>query len=70
MAVQERDYMKGPESAPVKPGGGSFHHGLAWHGSAPNTNAAVARMALVTHMLPVEVKPTAGGAEITFAGAF
>ena len=36
----------------VKPGGGSFHHGLTWHGSAPNTNAAVARMALVTHMLP------------------
>ena len=40
----------------VKPGGGSFHHGLTWHGSAPNTNAAVARMALVTHMLPVEVR--------------
>ena len=40
----------------VKPGGGSFHHGLTWHGSAPNTNASVARMALVTHMLPVEVR--------------
>ena len=40
----------------VKPGGGSFHHGLTWHGSAPNTNAAVARMALVTHMLPVEAR--------------
>ncbi len=24
----------------VKPGGGSFHHGLTWHGSAPNTNAS------------------------------
>ena len=31
----------------VKAGGGSFHHGLTWHGSPPNTNAAVARMALV-----------------------
>jgi hypothetical protein len=40
----------------VQPGGGSFHHGLTWHGSAPNTNASVARMALVTHMLPVEVR--------------
>ena len=40
----------------VKAGGGSFHHGLTWHGSAPNTNASVARMALVTHMLPVEVR--------------
>ena len=40
----------------VKPGGGSFHHGLTWHGSAPNTNATVARMALVTHMLPVEAR--------------
>ena len=40
----------------VKPGGGAFHHGLTWHGSAPNTNAAVARMALVTHLLPVEVR--------------
>ena len=52
-----------PEGAPfdvipvvVKPGGGSFHHGLTWHGSAPNLNASVARMALVTHMLPVEVR--------------
>jgi hypothetical protein len=40
----------------VKPGGGAFHHGLTWHGSAPNTNASVARMALVTHMLPVEAR--------------
>ncbi len=40
----------------VKAGGGSFHHGLTWHGSAPNTNAEVARMALVSHMLPVEVR--------------
>jgi ectoine hydroxylase-related dioxygenase (phytanoyl-CoA dioxygenase family) len=40
----------------VKPGGGSFHHGLCWHGSAPNTNASVARMALVSHMLPREAR--------------
>lgn len=40
----------------VKAGGGSFHHGLTWHGSSPNTSASVARMALVTHMLPVEVR--------------
>ena len=40
----------------VKAGGGSFHHGLTWHGSPPNTNAATARMALVSHMLPVEVR--------------
>ena len=40
----------------VKPGGGAFHHGLAWHGSAPNTNASVARMALVSHMIPADVR--------------
>src|SRR5206468_5819334 len=32
----------------VKAGGGSFHHGLTWHGSAPNRSANVARMALVS----------------------
>jgi ectoine hydroxylase-related dioxygenase (phytanoyl-CoA dioxygenase family) len=40
----------------VKPGGGAFHHGLCWHGSAPNTNASVARMALVSHMIPAEAR--------------
>ena len=40
----------------VKAGGGSFHHGRTWHGSPPNTSAAVARMALVSHMLPAEVR--------------
>ena len=40
----------------VKAGGGSFHHGLTWHGSPPNTSASVARMALVSHLLPVEVR--------------
>ena len=38
----------------VKAGGGSFHHNLTWHGSSPNTDGTVARMALVSHMLPVE----------------
>jgi ectoine hydroxylase-related dioxygenase (phytanoyl-CoA dioxygenase family) len=62
------DWLAGPRSAApedgdldtvpvvVKAGGGSFHHGLCWHGSAPNTNAAVARMALVSHLLPVEAR--------------
>jgi ectoine hydroxylase-related dioxygenase (phytanoyl-CoA dioxygenase family) len=40
----------------VKAGGGSFHHGLTWHGSAPNTSGAVARMALVSHFIPVETR--------------
>ena len=40
----------------VKAGGGSFHHGRTWHGSPPNTSAERARMALVSHMLPVEAR--------------
>ena len=40
----------------MKPGGGSFHHGLTWHGSAPNRSGTVARMALVSHFLPVEAR--------------
>jgi ectoine hydroxylase-related dioxygenase (phytanoyl-CoA dioxygenase family) len=40
----------------VKPGGGAFHHGLCWHGSAPNTSAQVARMALVSHMIPADAR--------------
>ena len=40
----------------VKAGGGSFHHNLTWHGSSPNTAGTVARMALVSHMLPVETR--------------
>ncbi|MBM3679465.1 MAG: phytanoyl-CoA dioxygenase family protein [Actinobacteria bacterium] len=40
----------------VKAGGGSFHHGLTWHGSAPNVNATTSRMALVSHLLPVEAR--------------
>ena len=60
------DWLAGPRAAApngdeldvvpvvVKAGGGSFHHGLTWHGSAPNTNASVARMALVSQMIPVQ----------------
>jgi phytanoyl-CoA hydroxylase len=40
----------------VKAGGGSFHHGLTWHGSAPNTSGSVARMALVSHFVPVHTR--------------
>jgi ectoine hydroxylase-related dioxygenase (phytanoyl-CoA dioxygenase family) len=40
----------------VKAGGGSFHHGLTFHGSAPNENATVARMALVSHMIPAHAR--------------
>ena len=59
------DWLVGPRAAApegteldvvsvvVKPSGGSFHHGLTWHGSAPNTSGTVARTALVSHFLPV-----------------
>ena len=62
------DWLAGPRAAApegteldtvpvvVKPGGGSFHHGLTWHGSAPNHSGTVARMALVSHFLPVEAR--------------
>ncbi|OLE38675.1 MAG: hypothetical protein AUI36_26180, partial [Cyanobacteria bacterium 13_1_40CM_2_61_4] len=62
------DWLAGPRAAVpkgaeidvvpvvVKAGGGSFHHNLTWHGSEPNTNATVARMALVSHMVPVQVR--------------
>ncbi|MGI8974662.1 MAG: phytanoyl-CoA dioxygenase family protein [Gaiella sp.] len=40
----------------VKPGGGSFHHGLCFHGSAPNATASVARMALVSHLIPADAR--------------
>ena len=62
------DWLAGPRAASpdgveletvpvvVKSGGGSFHHGLTWHGSAPNTRGTVARMALVSHFVPVETR--------------
>jgi ectoine hydroxylase-related dioxygenase (phytanoyl-CoA dioxygenase family) len=40
----------------VKAGGGSFHDGLTWHGSAPNASGEVARMALVSHFVRVETR--------------
>jgi hypothetical protein len=36
----------------VKAGGGAFHHNATWHGSEPNRSGTVARMGLVSHMLP------------------
>lgn len=36
----------------ARAGGGAFHHNATWHGSEPNRNATVARMGLVSHMLP------------------
>jgi ectoine hydroxylase-related dioxygenase (phytanoyl-CoA dioxygenase family) len=62
------DWLAGPRTAApegteletvpvvVEAGGGSFHHGLTWHGSAPNTSGTVARMALVSHFVPVETR--------------
>ena len=40
----------------VKAGGGSFHQGMTFHGSPPNVNASVARMALVSHMIPANAR--------------
>jgi ectoine hydroxylase-related dioxygenase (phytanoyl-CoA dioxygenase family) len=62
------DWLAGPRAAApegveldivpvvVRAGGGSFHHGLTWHGSAPNENATVARMALVSHMISAHAR--------------
>jgi ectoine hydroxylase-related dioxygenase (phytanoyl-CoA dioxygenase family) len=51
----------------VKAGGGSFHHGLTWHGSAPNRSASVARMALVSHLIPVEARFHATNVDVTYS---
>ena len=51
----------------VKAGGGSFHHGLTWHGSAPNTSATVARMALVSHLIPVETRFHETNVDVTYS---
>ena len=51
----------------VKPGGGSFHHGLTWHGSAPNESGTVARMALVSHLIPVETRFHETNVDITYS---
>jgi ectoine hydroxylase-related dioxygenase (phytanoyl-CoA dioxygenase family) len=59
----------GIETVPVvvRAGGGSFHHGLTWHGSAPNTNASVARMALVSHFVPVETRFHETNVDVTYS---
>ena len=51
----------------VRAGGGSFHHGLTWHGSAPNTNASVARMALVSHLVPVGSRFHETNVDVTYS---
>jgi ectoine hydroxylase-related dioxygenase (phytanoyl-CoA dioxygenase family) len=73
------DWLAGPRAAApdgseldvvpvlVKAGGGSFHHGLTWHGSAPNRSASVARMALVSHMIPVEARFHETNVDVTYS---
>jgi ectoine hydroxylase-related dioxygenase (phytanoyl-CoA dioxygenase family) len=74
------DWLAGPKAAAleadqeldivpvvVKAGGGSFHHGLTWHGSAPNESAIVARMALVSHFVPVEARFHETNVDVTYS---
>jgi ectoine hydroxylase-related dioxygenase (phytanoyl-CoA dioxygenase family) len=73
------DWLAGPrgvlpdgaelETVPVvvKPGGGSFHHGLTWHGSAPNRSGTVARMALVSHLIPAETRFHETNVDVTYS---
>jgi ectoine hydroxylase-related dioxygenase (phytanoyl-CoA dioxygenase family) len=73
------DWLAGPRAAAppgvelevvpvvVQPGGGSFHHGLTWHGSAPNTSGSVARMALVSHFVPVETRFHETNVDVTYS---
>jgi ectoine hydroxylase-related dioxygenase (phytanoyl-CoA dioxygenase family) len=51
----------------VKAGGGSFHHGLTWHGSAPNTSGEVARMALVSHFIRIEARFHETNVDVTYS---
>ncbi len=51
----------------VKAGGGSFHHGLTWHGSPPNTSGAVARMALVSHFVQVDTRFHETNVDVTYS---
>ena len=51
----------------VNAGEGSFHHGLTWHGSAPNESATVARMALVSHFVPVETRFHETNVDVTYS---
>jgi ectoine hydroxylase-related dioxygenase (phytanoyl-CoA dioxygenase family) len=73
------DWLAGPRAASphgeeletvpvvVKPGGGSFHHGLTWHGSAPNRSGTVARMALVSHFIPAETRFHETNVDVTYS---
>ena len=73
------DWLAGPRAAApegtdldtvpvvVKPGGGSFHHGLTWHGSAPNYSGSVARMALVSHFIPIETRFHQTNVDLTYS---
>ena len=73
------DWLAGPRAAApegtaletvpvvVKAGGGSFHHGLTWHGSAPNASGTVARMALVSHFIPVETRFHETNVDVTYS---
>ncbi len=73
------DWLAGPRAAApqgteldlvpvvVRPGGGSFHHGLTWHGSAPNESGTVARMALVSHLIPVETRFHETNVDLTYS---
>ena len=51
----------------VRAGGGSFHHGLTWHGSAPNRSSRVARRALVSHLIPVETRFHETNVDVTYS---
>ena len=51
----------------VEAGGGSFHHGLVWHGSEPNRSGTVARMALVSHFVPVETRFHETNVDVTYS---
>ena len=73
------DWLAGPRAAApegtdldtvpvvVEAGGGSFHHGLTWHGSAPNTSGSIARMALVSHLIPVETRFHETNVDVTYS---
>ncbi|MGH7897962.1 MAG: phytanoyl-CoA dioxygenase family protein [Candidatus Binatia bacterium] len=73
------DWLAGPRAAApegeelevipvvVKAGGGSFHHGLTWHGSAPNRSGSVARMALVSHLIAVEARFHETNVDVTYS---
>ena len=56
-AAAARDGIDDPEIVPVvvKKGGGSFHHGWTWHGSAPN-ESSLERRALVVHCISSEAR--------------